>query len=142
MFYLGFDDSANLSGHILKFDFVCEETQATGVKRSDPPWVWECSIGNGQWAEITPSNFHGEKDTTGGLNNPRGQIGVVFAAELPRSIRFTGARRTGCAAGVEQRREEQGMYTQSPRVVGVTAYALGATTRATHAVVVKDEVLG
>ena len=43
---------------------------------------------------------------------------------------------------VEQRREEQGMYTQSPRVVGVTAYALGATTRATHAVAVKEEVLG
>ena len=34
------------------------------------------------------------------------------------------------------------MYTQSPRVLGVTSYALGATTRATHAVVVKDEVLG
>jgi predicted phage baseplate assembly protein len=140
-FYLGFDDSANLSGHILKFDFVCEETQATGVKRSDPPWVWECSIGNGQWAEITPSNFHGEKDTTGGLNNPRGQI--VFYLPLTAKLdQVHGRTAYWLRCRVEQRREEQGMYTQSPRVIGVTAYALGATTRATHAVVVKDEVLG
>ena len=96
-FYLGFDDSANLSGHILKFDFVCEETQATGVKRSDPPWVWECSIGNGQWAEITPSNFHGEKDTTGGLNNPRGQL--VFYLPLAAKTR-SGSRAHGVLAAL------------------------------------------
>ena len=141
MFYLGFDDSANLSGHILKLDFVCEETQATGVKRSDPPWVWQCSIGNGQWAEITPSNFHGEKDTTGGLNNPRGQL--VFYLPLAAKLdQVHGRTAYWLRCRVEQRRDEQGMYTQSPRVLGVTAYALGATTRATHAVVVKDEVLG
>jgi predicted phage baseplate assembly protein len=141
MFYLGFDDAENLSGHILKFDFVCEETQATGVKRSDPPWVWECSTGNGQWAEVTPSNFPGEKDTTGGLNNPRGQI--VFYLPLTLKIdQVHGRTAYWLRCRLERRREEQGMYTQSPRVVGVTAYALGATTRATHAVAVKDEVLG
>ena len=63
-FYLGFDESTNLSGHILKFDFVCEETQATGVKRSDPPWVWECSIGIGMgrdYAQQFPrrKRYHG-----------------------------------------------------------------------------------
>ncbi len=141
MFYLGFDDAENLSGHILKFDFVCEETQATGVKRSDPPWVWECSIGNGQWAEITPSNFPGEKDTTGGLNNPRGQLAFYLPLTL-KVDQVHGRTAYWLRCRVEQRREEQGMYTQSPRVVGVTAYALGATTRATHAVAVKEEVLG
>jgi predicted phage baseplate assembly protein len=34
------------------------------------------------------------------------------------------------------------MYTQSPRVRNVDAFSLGATTRATHAVIVKDELLG
>src|SRR5512143_574981 len=48
-FYLGFDDSQDLRGHILRLEFQCEETQATGVKRNDPPLVWECSIGDGRW---------------------------------------------------------------------------------------------
>jgi len=140
-FYLGFDEARDISGHILKLDFICEETQATGVRRSDPPWVWECSIGAGQWEEITPSNLPGEKDTTGGLNNPQGQI--VFNLPLamkPDQVHGRNALWLRCR--LEQRREEQGMYTQSPRVVSVSAHSLGATTRATHAVVVKDEILG
>ncbi len=42
-FYVGFDDQADLAGHIITLQFECEETQATGIRRSDPPWVWECS---------------------------------------------------------------------------------------------------
>jgi predicted phage baseplate assembly protein len=34
------------------------------------------------------------------------------------------------------------MYTESPRIIEVTAHALGATTLATHAVIVREEVLG
>jgi predicted phage baseplate assembly protein len=34
------------------------------------------------------------------------------------------------------------MYTQSPRIRNVTAYSLGATTRATHAVIVNNAELG
>ncbi len=43
---------------------------------------------------------------------------------------------------LEPRRPEQGMYTESPRVVNVTAYTLGATIPATHAVIVENEFLG
>ena len=50
-FYLGFDEVNNISGHILRLAMQAEETQATGVRRNDPPLVWECSTGNGQWEE-------------------------------------------------------------------------------------------
>ncbi len=34
------------------------------------------------------------------------------------------------------------MYSQPPRIQNITAYTLGATTRATHAVIINDERLG
>src|SRR5205085_1066542 len=66
-FYLGFDETNNISGHILRLSIQAEETQATGVRRNDPPLVWECSSGNGQWEEVAPSTQPEERDTTGGL---------------------------------------------------------------------------
>ena len=140
-FYMGFDEAQDIRGLILKMDFLCEETQATGVKRSDPPWVWECSTGDGQWTEIVPSTLPGEKETTGGLNNPQGQI-VFYLPLTLKAAQVHGRNAYWLRCHVEQRREEQGMYTQSPRMIGVTASALGATTYATHAVAVRDEILG
>ena len=140
-FYLGFDDAQNIGGHLLRLDFTCEETQATGVRRSDPPWVWECSIGDGQWTEIIPSQFTGEKDTTGGLNNPRGQL-VFYLPLTMQAAAVHGRNAYWLRCRLERRREEQGMYTQSPRVTGIIASTLGATALATHAVAVRDEVLG
>ena len=43
---------------------------------------------------------------------------------------------------LEPRRPEQGMYSESPRVMNATAYTLGATVPATHAVIVENETLG
>ena len=140
-FYVGLDSDEDLSGHILKLDFTCEETQATGVRRSDPPWVWECSIGDGQWAEIEPSTHPGEKDTTGGLNNPRGQI-VFYLPLTFQAAAVHGRTAFWLRCRLEQRRPEQGMYTQSPRVLSVEASTLGSATRASHAVIVRDEILG
>jgi predicted phage baseplate assembly protein len=140
-FYLGFDDAANLKGHIVQLEFSVEETQAVGVRRSDPPWVWECSIGNGQWAEVELSNLSDERDTTGGLNNPAGHLTLY----LPLNFKADAVRgRTAfwLRCRFEQRRPEQGLYAQSPRVTDVKAYTLGATTTTTHAVNVVGEILG
>ncbi len=143
-FYLGFDESRDISGHILQLTFECERTQAVGVRREDPPWVWECSMGDGTWEEVLPSTRPGEKDTTGGLNNPKGSL-VLY---LPLGMRpdqpsqVGGRSATWVRCRLEPRRPEQGMYTESPRVTSLTAHTLGATVPATHAVIVEDEVLG
>jgi predicted phage baseplate assembly protein len=140
-FYLGFDEAQDLKGHILQLDFTAEETQATGVRRSDPPWVWECSIGDGQWAEVPLSNLPSERDTTGGLNNPEGSLTLYLPLTVrPDAVHGRTAYWLRCR--IEQRRPEQGMYTQSPRIVNVAAYSLGATTPATHAVNVIEEIIG
>jgi len=140
-FYLGFDPEQNLTGYILRLAFECEETQAVGVRREDPPLVWECSMGDGRWEEVPPSTRRGEKDTTGGLNNPVGALTFY----LPLNVRVDqvhGRNAYWLRCRLQQRREEQGMYTESPRIRGITAYVIGGTTRATHAVVVRGEELG
>src|SRR5687768_6683907 len=81
-FYIGFDEANNLSGHILRLDFECQETEATGIRRNDPPLVWECSTGDGTWTELMPSNLTNERDTTGGLNNASGSLVLYLPLEF------------------------------------------------------------
>lgn len=141
MFYMGFDESNPINGGILRLSFECEETQATGIRRDDPPLVWECSLGNDQWQEILPSNRSGEKDTTGGLNNPKGRLIFYLPIEMkPNSVNGKLAHWIRCR--FEQRRPEQGRYSQSPRITKITAHTMGGATWATHAVIVKNELLG
>jgi predicted phage baseplate assembly protein len=140
-FYLGFDETLDISGYILRLDFTCEQTQAAGIRREDPPLVWEVSKGNDAWVEIVPSTHPGERDTTGGLNNARGQIFFYLPLGLvPDEVH--GRRAYWIRCRIEQRRKEQGMYRESPRILTINAYALGATTRATNAVIVENEVIG
>lgn len=140
-FYLGFDETVDLSGHILKLDFHCNPTAAVGIRREDPPWIWECSTGKGEWVEITPSDFPGEKDTTGGLNNPDGHL--VFYLPLsfrPETVQGRSAFWLRCR--LEQRSPSQGMYSESPRILSVRASTLGGAVPAAHAIIITGENLG
>ncbi|MBN1140141.1 MAG: putative baseplate assembly protein [Anaerolineae bacterium] len=140
-FYLGFDEAHDISGYLLRLTFECEETQAVGVRREDPPLVWECSLGDDQWEEVRLSTRLGEKDTTGGLNNPYGSLVLYLPLSMkPDQVHGRNAYWLRCR--LEQRRAEQGMYTESPRIREIAAYALGGTVWATHAVFVRDELLG
>lgn len=140
-FYLGFEETENLSGHLLRLTFDCEPVQAVGVRREDPPWIWECSIGGGEWMEIPLNKRVGEKDTTGGLNNPHGSFVLYLPLSFqPDQVRGRTAYWLRCR--FEPRRPEQGVYSESPRIMNVMAHSLGATTRATHAQSVWNEEIG
>ncbi|NLE44888.1 MAG: putative baseplate assembly protein [Chloroflexi bacterium] len=141
MFYLGFDMERDIRGHLLRLTFDCEATQAVGVRREDPPWVWECSMGNGIWYELTPSVRVGEKDTTGGLNNPRGSLVLYLPLDMELDL-VHGREAFWIRCRLEARRPEQGMYTESPRVIGLQAHTLGAVVPGTHAEIVQEEFLG
>ncbi|MEX1020457.1 MAG: putative baseplate assembly protein [Litorilinea sp.] len=140
-FYLGFDADYTIAGHIVRLTIECERTEAVGIRREDPPLVWECSMGDGLWEEIRPSILEGERDTTGGLNNESGQITFY----LPKHMRpdpVFGREAFWIRCRYEPRRREQGRYSQSPRIRQIHAFALGATTRAMHAVFTYFEELG
>ncbi len=140
-FYLGFDENQDISGHILQLTFQCEETQAVGIRREDPPLVWECSLGNGQWQELSRSNRPNERDTTGGLNNPLGSL-VLYLPLTLKVDQVNGRNGYWLRCRFEPRRPEQGRYSESPRITKITAYSLGATVTATHAIFVYGEEVG
>jgi predicted phage baseplate assembly protein len=140
-FYIGFDPANDLTGHILQLHFTCEPTEAVGIRREDPPWVWECSTGDGKWIEVPLSTYQGERDTTGGLNNEDGAL-VLYTPLTFKPQEVHGRNAFWLRCRVEQRFASQGMYTESPRVKTLEARSLGAAVPATHAVVVEREFLG
>lgn len=140
-FYLGFDESRPINGYIIQLQVETVPTQATGVRRDDPPLVWECSLGNDQWFEVAPSELSGENDTTGGLNNPTGRLIFYLPLHMrPDEIQGVSAYWLRCR--FEQRRPAQGIYSRSPRMAGIKAYALGGSVDATHATLIQNEDLG
>jgi len=140
-FYLGFEETRSIAGQILRLTFECERTEAVGIRREDPPLVWEVSMGEGVWEEVYPSVLDGEKDTTGGLNNESGSI-TFYLPRKARPDQVYGRQAYWLRCRFEQRRAEQGRYTESPRIRSVAAATLGATTSATNAVYVEFESLG
>jgi predicted phage baseplate assembly protein len=141
-FYLGFAEDQSISGHILQLNFTSERTEGVGIKRDDPPWAWEASLGDGRWQTISPSTYPGEENDTGGLNNPTGRL--IFYLPLtmqPDLIHGVNAYWIRCR--IEPRPDDpQNMYKKSPRIRNITAHTLGATTAATHAVIVQEEIIG
>jgi len=140
-FYLGFDPKNNLSGHLLRLEFLCEPTEAVGIRRDDPPWVWECLTDGGKWLEIRPSKLEGEKDTTGGLNSEEGQL-VLYLPLAAVAGNLHGLEAFWLRCRIEQRNPMQGMYTESPKVSQINAYTIGATVPAMHSITVTEEFLG
>lgn len=139
-FYLGFNDKNDLCGHILRLQFECEPTEAVGIRRDNPPWVWECLTGEG-WKELKVSSYDGEKDTTGGLNNAQGSITLYTPLNFTSQM-LHGLQGFWIRCRIEQRNPAQGMYTESPRVTGLHVFSAGAQVPAANAQVVNGEMLG
>jgi len=140
-FYLGFDPKNTITGHILQLRFECDPTEAVGIRREDPPWVWEYLDQNSLWHEVRPSRLEGETDTTGGLNNENGQL-VLYLPLSAKPATLYGLDAFWLRCRIEQRNPLQGMYTESPRILNIEAFSLGATVPAKHAVNVEEELLG
>jgi predicted phage baseplate assembly protein len=140
-FMIGFDPDKDICGHIIRLSFSTEPTEAVGIRREDPPWVWECALPDGTWQEMPLSSFSGEKDTTGGLNNPEGSL--VFYLPLETApVQIHGRKAFWVRCRIDQRHASQGMYTECPRVLNIIAHSLGASVQAIHAQLITNEYLG
>ncbi len=139
-FYIGFNERNDICGHVLRLEFDCEPTEAVGIRRENPPWVWECLTDDG-WRELKPSTFEGERDTTGGLNNEHGSLTLYTPLNFTSQI-LHGLQGFWIRCRIEQRDTAQGMYTETPRVTGLHVYTVGAQVPAANAQVVNGELLG
>jgi len=137
--YFGFADE--LSYHILSLKLDCDPAGGAGIDPTLPPYIWEASTGDAEtrWA---PCEL--ESDTTRGLNSPG-----VIQLHLPRMGRllaneqslFWVRARVIDHAGPAM---PEGMrpYRVSPRLRRVEAETWGGTMPATHAQVIREEILG
>lgn len=140
-FYLGFDSANDICGHTLQLNFTCDPTEAVGIRREDPPWLWEYLTPDGTWRPLKPSTFEGERDTTGGLNNEQGSLTLYLPLDFASHALY-GLEAFWLRCRIEQRNPLQGMYSESPRLKRVEAFSIGATVPAMHATRVEAETLG
>lgn len=129
--YFGF--SNNLSHHILRFHAKFTKAGGGGVNPESPPYRWEVSSGDEEhpWIECEAPEF----DTTNALNQS-GQIQL----HLPQM-----SRNEHCGENLYWVRLHviDSDYYQSPRLKNITAVETwGAAASATHAELVREEVLG
>ena len=140
-FYIGFDETQDIRGYIMRLTFGCDVNLGVGVRPDDPPWVWECSLGENNWKVVPVSKRKGETDTTGGLNTAEGSLVLHLPLEIAVD-QVHGRSAFWLRCRLVERHNEQNMYADSPRIRKIEAHALGAKTWATHATIVRDEVIG
>ncbi len=137
-FYFGFEN--DLSHHILRLGFEMELLAAENLIEATPPWAWEVSTGDPSrpWAqcEIDDVNTIGGLNRSGVIQLHLPAMGELQLGEYKHfwlRVRVTEA----------QLNRETGGYRTSPRMKRVTqAASVGCTVDASHAEVIRGEVLG
>lgn len=160
-FYLGFDPTINIAGHILRLHVECASAQGTGSKPSDPPWEWHACVGeetgarqsnlqssaahdeNGahHWEMVVTGKMDEERDTTGGFNYPKGHLTLYLPLAMkPSLLHGLEAYWVRCALCTDP--NKQNCYQKSPVIQSLRVEVLGASTTASNAITVTQEVLG
>jgi predicted phage baseplate assembly protein len=110
------------------------DSEGVGVDPRYPPWTWEAWDGTG-WAACEI-----EQDGTGGLNRS-GDVVIHVPPSHVASV-ASGRRAGWVRCRVVAPVRGQPAYSASPRLRRVECFVSGGTTEATHAEVVRDEMLG
>jgi predicted phage baseplate assembly protein len=129
---IGLSDAVPSCAVTLRFD--CDVAAGTGVDPRNPPIVWEALDEDG-WKPCEVG-----QDETGGLNRPGAVVLHVPASHEPTV--FAEQRAGWLRCQVEEPGAGQPAYDASPRILGLTAFTSGGTTRAVNAEIVRDERLG
>lgn len=147
-FYLVIDGECLCEGNVLALKFQGEAATSTGINPDAPPRRWEAWNGV-YWESVLLQELD---DTTRGFSfselvsqggNPLQGADVVV--HLPQSwpvTTFTAyqGRWLRCVHTATQ--NNQPGYSNSPRIVGLSARAIGGTVGASQSELIRDEILG
>lgn len=133
--YFGFEN--DLSHHVLGLEMTCETAVGMGIDTSNPPWQWEVWFGGEGDDRWRPAVV--EEDGTGGMNQPG-----VIRLRLPKMAQreFRDKRAYWARCRVVEPEIKGTNYEKSPRLRNVVAKSWGGTVWATHASIVRGEILG
>lgn len=137
--YLGFEN--DVSHLLLGLDLECDTAGGAGIDPDLPPYVWEAATGrrHQRWVECDVA-----EDTTKGLNTA-GRIQLHLPQMRPYRVNGEALYWVRLRIREITRAEQQeGMqpYDVTPQVQRLQAAAWGGATLATHAQLIRNELLG
>lgn len=148
-FYLVLDESnATLNGNIVALTFHGQAATPTGINPTMPPRRWQAWDGN-QWQSVLLSETD---DQTQGFSfatlveqggNPMQGADVVLHLPLRLPVtQFATYRGYWLRCVCNPPLAGQAPYSQSPRITGLSARAIGGTVLASQCEMITQEVLG
>jgi len=135
--YLGFEDS--LASLLMSVSIEASMARGAGVRPEDPPLRWECSQGEGEWADAEVM-----EDLTGGFNYGSGTI-ELQCPPTGRIEPIAGNRLHWLRCRIAETTRVSGepaVYTQPPEIYQITAAPIGALLGAEHSELETAEPLG
>jgi len=133
--YFGFEN--DLSYHVLGLELTCPTAIGMGIDPNNPPWQWEGWLGEEGDRRWLPAVV--EKDSTGGMNKS-GMVLLRLSQLAQRELQKRRAFWVRCR--VAEADAAVPNYEASPKVRNVVANSWGGSVPATHASVIREEVLG
>ena len=133
--YLGFEN--DLSHHVIGLDIACPSATGLGIDPTNPPWQWEGWRGGEGDQRWLPAIV--EADATGGMNQS-GTILLRLPKLAPRDL--GGQRAYWVRCRVVEPRVSGTNYDNSPRIRNLLVRSWGISGWATHASVVREEIIG
>ncbi len=133
--YFGF--SNNLSYHIVGLQMDVDPARGAGIDPTDPPYAWQVMTGPSYETDWEDCDV--DVDGTKGFNTPG-----VIRIHLPKMAQGEVAKHRAYWLRCRILPPKKGVarYRKSPQLYEVKAASWGATIPATHASIIKNELLG
>ena len=148
-FYLVLNPEQPLAGNNLALTFRGAPATPTGIDPEHPPRTWSAWDGE-QWVSIL---MREEDDYTGGFSFynpetsqnldtiPTGEVIVHLPQNFP-TYNFEGYEGYWLRCAYTEPIEGQGVYRQTPRIVGMNIQSIGGNVAAKQSFLIRDELLG
>jgi predicted phage baseplate assembly protein len=147
-FYLVFDANEPLEGNVVAITVKGQEATPTGINPNHPPRRWEAWNGN-EWQPVLLEES--DDETQGfsfsnlayrGGNLSQGSDVILHLPVNFPPAHFTAYRGRWLRCVFTEPEARQSGYSRSPRIIGISAQAIGGTVPATQCEIVEDEVMG
>jgi predicted phage baseplate assembly protein len=147
-FYLVFDGEQPTNANVIALKLKGESATTTGINPNNPPRFWEAWNGNA-WQPILQQE---SDDRTRGFSfseladegtNPLQGVEVIFHLPLTWDVtQFSTYRGRWLRCSYVEPTPNQSGYSRAPRIIGMSARAIGGTVKATQCNAITNEIVG
>ncbi|MEM8809016.1 MAG: putative baseplate assembly protein, partial [Cyanobacteria bacterium P01_G01_bin.38] len=145
-FYLVLDPEQSLEGNVIALNFEGETATPTGIRPEAPPRLWEAWNGH-TWVPVLLQESDDETrgfsfyDTSSNSDIQRGEVVLHLPQQLPVTD-FASYRGRWLRCVCTSPAPGTPAYSNSPRLLSLSARAIGGTVDASQCTLIQDELLG